>query len=99
MITKSISIDKETWNSARERAQKEHLSLSGVIRELLKQWLSGSLGGIIYQTYEIRDNSDKVLEYRAYIIGPSGLYINNAGQGTTRQAAIEDARKKYTHGG
>jgi hypothetical protein len=43
MIRRSISLEEDLWFKAKEKAGKGGVSLSGIIRVLLKMWINGEI--------------------------------------------------------
>ena len=43
MVIKSISIDKDLWEQALEKARQNAQSFSAVIRRLVQKWLAGEI--------------------------------------------------------
>lgn len=52
MVLRSIYFDSFWWKQAKAKAQKSHVPLAVVVRQLLKAWVKGDV------TVSIDDNGD-----------------------------------------
>jgi hypothetical protein len=43
LVTRSVHVDKEVWELAKQKAKRSNLSLSSIVRQLLKAWVEGRI--------------------------------------------------------
>lgn len=43
LVLRSISVDKNIWKLAKERARSNNLSMSSIVRQLLRAWVEGRI--------------------------------------------------------
>ena len=43
LVLRSISVDKEIWKLAKQRAKSNNLSISSIVRQLLRAWVEGRI--------------------------------------------------------